>query len=261
MIFVVGGRGLTGSAIVKHLEENDIEYANIQRDNKTEYQGKSCHVLIFANGNALKFKANQDPFFDFNASLTSLAEYVHKINYKQFVLISTVDVYDKKSELETTKEDSVINTSSLNTYGFHKLLCENYVRHYCQNYLIFRLPGLVGMGLKKNPVYDFINSEKKVMISPNSELNLINTRFMAESIFKILDLDIKNEIFNLASKNGLKISEISKVIGFDSQYTEDAKNHVQNYQINTEKISKYVDLSTSEQAIQEYYNSISLHNS
>lgn len=257
MFYIVGGNGLAGSAIVRHAKKHNFEHEIIQRENKETFFGKSCDVLIFANGNPLKYKANQDPFFDFKASAESVAEYIHKVNYKKFVLISTIDVYEKKSNLVETSEDSEINTSELGPYGYNKLLAENYVRHFCNEHLIFRLPGLVGIGLKKNPAFDFIDKEKKVMISPDSKLNFINTRLVAESIFKILDNDITNQTFNLASKNSLKISNIQEIIGYDSEYTEDAKNHIQNYQINTEKIQKYVDLTTSKEAISEYFSSLS----
>ena len=90
----------------------------------------------------------------------------------------------------------------------------------------------------------------------NSLLNFINTKFIAETIFQISELEIKNEIFNLASKNSIKISEIAKIVGFDSEYTDDAEEYTQNYQINVEKIQKYVKLSSSEEAIEAYYNSL-----
>jgi len=256
MIFIVGGKGLTGSAISHYLKKRNLEYENIQKENKEQFFGKSCDILIFANGNALKFKANQEPFFDFIASVASVAEYVHKINFKQFILLSTVDVYSEKSDLKNTVESTVIQSSKLDNYGFHKLLAENYVKKFCDNYLIFRLPGLVGKGLKKNPVFDFINTQKKVMISPDSKLNFISTRFMAESIFKIVELGIKDEIFNLASKNSIQISEIKKITGFDSEYQNEAQNYIQNYQINTEKIQKFIELTTTEQAIKEYFDSL-----
>ena len=258
MIFIIGGNGLVGSAIVDYMNKKNIVHKIIQRENKQDFFGKSCDTLIFANGNALKYKANTEHFFDFLASVSSIVEYMHKIKFKKFIHISTIDVYEKKSDLDLTKEDVVINDFTLDTYGFHKLLAENYVKKYCSNYLIFRLPGLVGKGLKKNPVYDFIQPEKKVMISSNSVLNFINTEFIAESIFKISELGIKNEIFNLASKNSINISNIGKIVGFDSEYTEDAEQHTQNYQINVEKIQKYIDLTRSEDAIEAYYKLLKL---
>ena len=167
MIFVVGGKGLTGSAIVRYLEAKNKDYKIIQKENKASFFGKECDLLIFANGNALKYKANEEPLFDFHASVASVAEYIHKIKFKKFIHLSTVDVYNDKTSKVTTREDVSIDTKKLNTYGYHKYCAEEYVKRFCDNYIIFRLSGLVGNGLKKNAVYDFTHKEKKVMLSPS----------------------------------------------------------------------------------------------
>ena len=163
MIFVIGGMGLVGSAIIRYLDSNKFQYKIIQRDNKEDFFGKECDILIYANGNAYGYKAEENPYFDFEASVESTALYVHKIKYKRFVLISSAGVYidEVGMSLKNTKEDKDINEAKLNNYGFHKLLAENYVKHYCNDYLIFRLSSLVGKGLKKNQVYDFIHKDKK----------------------------------------------------------------------------------------------------
>ncbi|GAG45313.1 unnamed protein product, partial [marine sediment metagenome] len=114
---------------------------NIQRENKHKFFGKSCDTLIYANGNAYKYKANEDPSFDFAASVLSTVEYVHNISFKKFVMISTISVYNDTSSKNTTKESSKIDKEKLDNYGYHKLLAERYVQHYCKNYLIFRLSG------------------------------------------------------------------------------------------------------------------------
>ena len=256
MIFVVGGKGLTGSAIVKYLEAKNKDYEIIQKENKENFFGKECDMLIFANGNALKYKANEDPLFDFYASVASVAEYIHKIKFKKFIHLSTVDVYDDKTSIMKTKEDVYINTRKLNTYAYHKYCAEEYVKQFCDNYLIFRLSGLVGDGLKKNAAYDFTHKDKKVMLSPETTHNYINTRFIAETIFHIIDLGIENETFNLASKNAIRIGDIENIIDVKTDYTEDAHLHVDYNQINTEKIGKYVELSSSEEAMIEYFDSL-----
>jgi nucleoside-diphosphate-sugar epimerase len=258
MIFIVGGKGLTGSAIVKQLQNLSLNFQIIQKENKESFFGKSCDVLIFANGNSIKYKANQDPFFDFNATLTSIAEYIHKIKFKKFILLSTVDVYNNKSNFDETKEDTEIDFKKLDTYGFHKYITEKYVMHFCNNYLIFRLPGLVGRGLKKNPAFDYIDIGKKVMISPESELNFINTKFLAKTLITFLNLGIKNEIFNLAASNSIRIKNIKNIIGVETEYAESALDNIQKYQINIEKIQKHVQLPSSENSIKEYFNELKL---
>ncbi len=256
MIFIVGGNGLTGSAFVKNLEKKNIEFKIIQRENKEEFFGKDCDVLIFANGNAVKYRANEDPFFDFHASVSSIAEYIHKINSKLFVLLSSIEVYDQHLSLETSKEDTIINEQNLEPYGYHKYLVEKYVKRFAKNYLIFRLPALVGIGTRKNPIYDFLHNHKKVMISCNSELNVINTSVIADVVLEIIHNNVCDEIFNLASVNSIKIADLKNLVNFDSDYAEDSEKYLQKYYVNTEKIQKYAKLTTSEQAILEYNESL-----
>ena len=256
MIFIVGGKGLTGSAFVRNLEKKNIEFKIIQKENKEEFFGKNCDVLIFANGNAIKYKANEDPFFDFHASISSIAEYIHKINSKLFVLLSSIEVYDQHLSLETSKEDTTIDEQNLDPYGYHKFLAEKYVKRFANNYLIFRLPALVGIGTRKNPIYDFLHNHKKVMISPDSQLNVLNTDRIADIVLKIIDKNIQNEIFNLASTNSIRLGDIKNIVNFDSEYTKECEKYLQKYFINTEKIQKYVKLYTSEESIIEYNESL-----
>lgn len=253
MFFVVGGNGLTGSAFVRYLKQMDEKYEIIQKENKEKFFGKSCDTLIYANGNALKYKANQDPYFDFIASVASVAEYVNKIYFKKIILLSSVDVYQHKDSEEHTIESNTKNIEPSDVYGYHKLLAENYVKKKSNNYLIFRLPSLVGVGLKKNQAYDFLHNHKKVMVSPLSKFNFINTDHITKSIMKILKKDITNQVFNLASTNSIQIKDIKKIVGFDSDYVDNADDFLFNYQINTKKIAQHIKLTTSEEAIKAYY--------
>ena len=69
-------------------------------------------------------------------------------------------------------------------------------------------------------------------------------------------MEISNEIFNLASTNSVAIGDIKNMLNFDSEYTEESDKYLQTYFINTEKIQKYVNLSTSEESIIEYFESL-----
>lgn len=256
MIFIIGGNGLTGSAIVRRCQIADLEYRVLQRDNYKEFLGKRCDILVYANGNALKWKANQNPFFDFHASLATVAQYIHEIKYDTYVQLSTVDVYSDKTTLEGTAEDSPIQAESLDTYGFHKFLAEEYVRKFTgKKSLILRLPGLVGPGLQKNPVFDYIHPDKKVMISRQSRLNFIHTDSVAQILFTLIDKSMVGT-FNVAASDSICIDDIAEITGVETEYTEDAKMHTQNYAINTAKLAGIVDLPDSKMAIRQYYNDL-----
>ena len=171
-------------------------------------------------------------------------------------MLSSIEVYDQHLSLETSKEDTTIDEQNLDPYGYHKFLAEKYVKRFANNYLIFRLPALVGIEKRKNPIYDFLHNHKKVMISPDSQLNVLNTDRIADIVLKIIDKNIQNEIFNLASTNSIRLGDIKNIVNFDSDYTDESEKYLQKYYINTEKIQKYVQLSSSEEAIIEYNESL-----
>ena len=85
-------------------------------------------------------------------------------------------------------------------------------------------------------------------------MNFINTNKVSEDILNIIQLKIKNEVFNLASNNSIKIKDIKKIIGYDTEYTLDADEHIQNYQINVEKIQEYCNMNTSEDPLKNTLN-------
>ena len=70
------------------------------------------------------------------------------------MLISTVDVFGKPVSVD---ESNAVETEKLHPYGYNRWRLEQFVQKQFANALIVRLPGLVGPGLKKNIVFDFLN--------------------------------------------------------------------------------------------------------
>jgi hypothetical protein len=54
-------------------------------------------------------------------------------------------------------EDTPVDEEGLHAYGLHRRLLETFVESHFPNHLIVRLPGLVGPGLRKNVIFDFLN--------------------------------------------------------------------------------------------------------
>jgi hypothetical protein len=110
-------------------------------------------VAICAGAPAQKWIANREPDAD-RQKIEGLITHLKSMTCKTFVLISTVDVFMTPIGVdETTSVDEV----GLHAYGLNRRLLEKFVESHFSNYLIVRLPGLVGPELRKNVIFDFLN--------------------------------------------------------------------------------------------------------
>ena len=107
-------------------------------------------------------------------------------------------------------------------------------------WLIFRLSGFVGKGLKKNVIFDAINRQK-LWISPDSELQFINTKTAAQLMLDVLDKNIHSEIINLSAKGKIVISDIFSILG-EAPVTGLGAPVIQ-YELNIEKLEKILERS------------------
>ncbi len=118
--------------------------------NIEEAFGTNPELLIYAGITAEKFIANKFPEQDLEI-IRNAEENIQKINPKQLVLISTIDVYE-----DSFHADEEMPALGQGVYGQHRSLLEQWVKENQKDYLIVRLPALFGKGIKKNFIYDYI---------------------------------------------------------------------------------------------------------
>ena len=225
MIFLIGGKGFVGSAYARLFEKRRFEYRILTRENIADFRGQSCDVLINANGNSKKFMANREPLWEFDASTRSVAESVEWFDAGCYVHLSTGDVYPDQSTPEVTREDQVIDVERLSRYGLHKYLSEQIVRGTQANWLVFRMGGFVGPGLKKNAIFDMRN-DQPVWLAPSSNLQFISTDSAAELVWSVVEGGCRNQIVNLGAQGTVNLGELHERLGSKSEFKPEA-NHVQ----------------------------------
>lgn len=221
MIFLVGGEGFVGSAFARLLTAVREPFQIVTRSNFEEFEGASCDVLINANGNSKKFLADRDPSWEFDASVFSVVKSLNTIKVGTYVHLSTGDVYPTQRTPQETREDLALDVARMSRYGLHKYVAETMVRGSHKNWLIFRMGGFVGPGLKKNAIYDMLN-DAPVWLHPESELQFISTDSAARIIWSIVARGTRNEIINLGANGVASIGEIYKRIGSRSVFQADA---------------------------------------
>ena len=235
MIYIIGGNGFVGSAITNVCNERKYDCKIVTRENASCFNGTSCDVLINANGNSKKFMSNKDPLWDFDASVRGVRASLCSIKAKKYVHLSSCDVYPDCSSPETTKEDCNLNVMEQSAYGFHKYLAEQCVMHSAEQWLIFRMGGFVGAGLKKNPIYDILNGGP-LWLDSKSTLQFINVKEAAEIILDFALADEKKQIYNLCGNGLISLSEVIEAVEKPVEVKESAP--LVCYNVNISKLLK-----------------------
>ena len=209
-ILLIGAKGFVGSAFHRVLLIAGHEVIPVFRDTYAAHVGQSADVVIDVAGNSRKYFAEEQPVNEFPASVGHCLRVAHDFPAECHLHISSVDVYADLSRPGATKESDLIDVRGTSHYGFHKLLSEEVVRHYRPSWLILRLAGMVGPGLRKNPVYD-IQHGQPIRIHPDSQYQFIATDAVAEIALALLTAGRRNEIINVCGDGLISPREIARL--------------------------------------------------
>jgi nucleoside-diphosphate-sugar epimerase len=212
-VTIIGANGFVGSAFVRLLQRRtDVELLCVSRQNFDSLPATGSDVVIEAACNSKKYLADQDPVAEFEASVTHRLKTLQKFPADLQVHISSVDVYSDLSSPATTRENSPIDLARISRYGFHKLLAEQLVQHYAPRWLVLRLAGMVGPGLRKNPVYDILNGVP-LRIHPDSRYQYMPTDEVAHLAWQLVESGRTGEVFNLCGAGLISMREIARLAG------------------------------------------------
>jgi len=251
MIFVIGGNGFVGSAFIRYFKKNNIAHKSINKKNYKKYIGKECKILINANGNSKKYLAESNDLLDFKLSTISVKKTLVDFKFKSYIYLSSAEVYSNSQFKKNTKENRFIDSSSISKYALHKYLSELLVSSLKgKNWWIFRLSGMVGKNLKKNPIYDIANN-KNIRISPKSQLQYLYTDDVVKIIMKISNKKNSRQIFNIAGKGLIKLEKVFQISKKEITKSTNLKIIKQN--IDTEKIEKKINLPKTIDTINDYF--------
>lgn len=146
---LIGYTGFVGTTLFKQaLFESRYRSTNI-----AQITGRTFAMVVCAGAPAQKWIANREPEAD-RAGIERLITHLRSISCRTFVLISTVDVFKTPIGVD---EEAPVDETDLQAYGLHRRRLETFVEGHFPNHLIVRLPGLVGPGLRKNVIFDFLN--------------------------------------------------------------------------------------------------------
>jgi nucleoside-diphosphate-sugar epimerase len=243
-VIVLGGTGLIGSAVCERFQRAGSTVIAVNSRNYSSHVGVRAGLLINCNGNSYRYKANEDPRWDFEASVTSVEKSLFDFEVERYVHISTIDVYDDVSDPARNHEEASIDPSRLHPYGFHKWLAERLVERFAPEPLILRTATAIGPAVKKGPLYDLARREPLHM-SPESELAFIDTATIAEVVLELVSNPPGRRIINLSGTGGARLQTLCSEFGLECRAAPGADQAVYRYNIDNARLRERFDVPTS----------------
>ncbi|WP_460411477.1 MULTISPECIES: NAD-dependent epimerase/dehydratase family protein [unclassified Pseudomonas] len=218
---LIGYSGYVGGTLLK--QEN---FTSLYRSsNIGDIDNQSFDMVVCAGAPAQKWIANREPEAD-RQKIEELIAHLKTIQCKTFILISTVDVFKNPIGVD---EDTSVDESGLHAYGLHRRLLETFVEENFPRHLIVRLPGLVGPGLRKNVIFDFLNDNNLQAIDTRGVFQFYPMVNLWYDIQVALNAGLK--LVHLTAEP-VRVEEISQQ-GFGKAFTNTLAHPVAAYDLRT----------------------------
>jgi nucleoside-diphosphate-sugar epimerase len=250
---LIGANGFVGTGLRLFLAaQPGVELAAITRDNYESFKGGPAEVTIDVSGNSKKFLSDQQPLLDMDLTVVHRLRTLRDFPAALQVHISSVDVYDDLTSQRTTAEDAPVNLAAASHYGLHKLLAEQVVQHYAADWLILRLAGMVGPGLRKNPVFDILNGQP-LRIHPDSRYQFMHTGEVARILWELLLAKTRQQVFNVCGEGLISPREIAALAGQALDLTLLPPGQVPRIvDVNVAKLRKFTPIPRTEETIARF---------
>ena len=249
-ILVLGAGGFAGSAFLRILPQLGHECLPITRQNYGAMVGTKGNVLINADGNSAKYLAERDPVGEIERTVTSVMRSCLDFTVDTYVLLSSADVYPCQNDPKLNSERVELAVEKLSAYGLSKYLAECVVRNHCAHWLILRLGGLLGPGLRKNPVFDLLAGQP-LRVHPDSVFSYVHTEEVARIVAHLLQERPTNEIVNVCGKGDVSVREMSAWVGRAPGDAEPSLPRI-HYEINNEKLATFWKIPSSSTTARDF---------
>lgn len=219
---LIGFSGFVGSTLLKQTSFESL----YRSTNIGEIRGKSFDTVVCAGAPAQKWIANREPEAD-RQKIDGLIGHLKTVQCKTFILISTVDVFKNPIGVD---EETAVDETGLHAYGLHRRLLEKFVEQHFANHLIVRLPGLVGPGLRKNVIFDFLNDNNLHAIESRGIFQFYPMVNLWYDIQTALTAGIK--LLHLTAAP-ISVADVSR-LGFGKSFNQPLTNSPATYDLRTQ---------------------------
>ena len=126
------------------------------------------------------------------------------------------------------------------------------MRHYAEEWLVVRLAGMVGPGLRKNPVYDILH-DLPLRIHPDSRYQFMATDDAARASLALLSGGSRRETYNVCGDGLVSPRDIAAMAGRSLNLsTAGPTMEPRVVNINLAKTSGLVPLSATEPTLRSF---------
>lgn len=218
---LIGFSGFVGSTLLKQ-----AQFSELYRSTSIhEIENREFDMVVCAGAPAQKWVANRDPVDD-RKKIDTLIDHLRTIKCKTFILISTVDVYKEPIGVD---ESTPVEETGLHAYGLHRRLLEKFVEQHFSSCLIVRLPGLVGPGLRKNVIFDFLNNNNLYAVESRGAFQFYPMVNLWFDIQRALEAGLS--LVHLTAEP-ISVSDVS-LLGFGKSFTQTLANSPARYDMQT----------------------------
>ncbi len=210
---VIGANGFIGAAVAAEAVRRGYETVSVDRAHYEEFKGQAADLLVHAAGNARKYVDERDPVAGFERTVAAIVPILLEFRPRRFIHLSSGAVYPHEGDPARNREDAPLAPEDMTRYGFHKWLAEQLVRHHAADWIILRLGGCVGPGLRKNALYDLLTGGP-LFVHPDSEFQYMDVRDVAAAIFQLHESGLAaGTVLNLSARGTVSIRQAAAWAG------------------------------------------------
>ncbi len=196
MIAIFGSKGFVGSEISKSLKAKGYGVRDVTRENFEANLGKDFDYVINAATPSARFKAKNDPMWDFVETVEKTAKIFYGTGFKKFIQVSSISA--------RCQADTV--------YGRHKLAAESIVHN--GNSLIVRLGPMFGPNLRKGVLVDML-SNSKVYVGRDSRYAFASVSFVGDWIARNV---YRKGIWEVGAKNSISLGDLASILKLNVEF-------------------------------------------
>lgn len=200
---------LDNTALLEYVAYDTFNYQKIRiipitRENYKHYIGLNFDVFINCAGSNKAYLANKNPNVDFKESVQTVYDTFFHFRAKKYIYFSSIAAFDPTSG-----------------YGFNKILSEEIVKRYSQNYVIYRCCNVIDKDRDIGIIPDIINGVP-LFVTPDSKYQFITRKALIDIITDTLKYNYKNETYNIAGRGYVVIQDLADILNRNIIYQDNA---------------------------------------